>query len=165
MALPRGRDVAMTLEHPGAIPHHPLPDGFVIETWQPGDEEHWLRIHRIADHYNDFDEGTFQAQYGIDDREWARCILFLRVRGGATIGTSGAWWKDNWRGGHWGQVHWVAILPGYHGLGLGRALVSATLEKLQQLGHDRFYLSTNTVRANAIRLYESFGFEEAGEEP
>jgi GNAT superfamily N-acetyltransferase len=162
MPLPRGRDLEMIRQHLDGIPRHPLPDGYVLERWQPGDEENWLRIHRIADSYNDFTEESFRRHYGFIDTEWARRILFLRVAGGGpTVGTAGAWWNDNWRGGSWGRLHWVAIVPGHQGRGLARPLISTALHRLRELGHQRAYLDTNSVRPVAIRLYEEFGFAEA----
>ncbi len=165
MALERGRDMYMVRPDLENLPDYPLPDGYVLDSWRPGDDHEWLRIHLLADYYNDFTEDTFRATYGIDDRLWAERIFLLRVRGGPTIGTAAAWWDDNWQGRaggpeSWGQVHWVAIVPSHQGRGLARPLISATLHRLRDLGHTRAFLSTNSVRENAIRLYESFGFAE-----
>jgi GNAT superfamily N-acetyltransferase len=142
-----------------------FPSGIVLDTWRPGDEEEWLRIHLLSDFYNDFTSETFCRQYGHDEREWARRLLFLRVIDGPTIGTAGAWFHDNWRGESWGRLHWVAIIPEYQGRGLARPMVGAALQRIRDLGHTRAYLTTNSVRALAIRLYETFGFHEVPATP
>ena len=56
------------------------------------------------------------------------------------------------------MVHWVAILPGFMGQGLGRPLVAAVLHRLHELGHYRVFLDTDSGRVPAIRLYMKLGF-------
>ena len=61
-------------------------------------------------------------------------------------------------GESWGRVHWVAIRPEFQGRGLAKPLISASLRIIEQLGHDKVYLSTATPRLPAINLYLSQGF-------
>ena len=62
------------------------------------------------------------------------------------------------------MVHWVAVRPAYQGRGLGKAMLSFTLNQLAQW-HDRAFLGTQTKRLAAIWLYLSFGFVPDLEQP
>jgi len=157
--------MVMVCDDLNGMPEAVLPPGIILDTWRAGDDAEWLRIHLLSDFYNDFTHETFHRQYGHDDREWARRLLFLRVIDGPTIGTAGAWFNDAWRGESWGRLHWVAIIPAYQGRGLARPLVGAALQRIRDLGHTRAYLTTNSVRPLAIRLYETFGFREVPATP
>ena len=57
------------------------------------------------------------------------------------------------------RVHWVAIVPDHQGKGLAKPLLTAICNRLVEIGHDRAYLTTNTVRLPAINLYLAYGFE------
>jgi len=52
------------------------------------------------------------------------------------------------------SVHWLRVLPGYEGLGLGRAVLSACLETAD----GPVILHTQERNIRAIALYHSFGF-------
>jgi ribosomal protein S18 acetylase RimI-like enzyme len=43
-------------------------------------------------------------------------------------------------------------------MGLGRKLVTKTIEAMQELGADEVILETEITNLAALRLYESFGF-------
>ncbi len=42
---------------------------------------------------------------------------------------------------------------------MSKPLMKAICERLRELGHDRAYLTTNTLRVRAIALYAVFGFK------
>ena len=120
----------------------------------------------------------FEEQFGAGREELGRRQFYLVDTGGPAIGTGTAWFKDdfgreirpltalspseaeresNWK--RYGRVHWLAIVPEYQGRGLGKALLSAVCGRLKELGHERAYLTMESVRVNAIGLYLGFGFE------
>ncbi|OPX24245.1 MAG: hypothetical protein B1H04_02490 [Planctomycetales bacterium 4484_123] len=140
------------------LPQYDLPAGFSLRAYRPGDEAEWLRIHELADRYNTFTASTFAEQFGTDAEVLRQRQLYLCDPAGATIGTVTAWFDDEFHGGRWGRVHWVAVVPAFQGRGLGRLLMSAVCNRLRQLGHRRAYLTSNTVRVRAIGLYLKFGF-------
>jgi GNAT superfamily N-acetyltransferase len=144
------------------IPLFALPDGYGIRWFQPGDEGHWMRIHQECAGYGDLKPTLFADQFGSDAAELGRRIVFVCRGDGYPISTNAAWMND-WRGQHWGRVHWVATCASEQGKGLSKPLMTAVCERLRDLGHERAYLTTNTARVRAISLYRAFGFKPFSE--
>ena len=53
----------------------------------------------------------------------------------------------------------MAVTPAARGLGIGRLLGVATVERFRELGGGKLYLETHDSLVPAITLYESLGFE------
>jgi len=140
------------------IPEFPLPAGFALRWYQPGDEASWLAIHKLADHYNQITPELFANQFGTDPLLLGQRQCFLLEASGHAIGTASAWFDDNFDGGRIGRVHWVALLPEYQGRKLSKPLLTAVCWRLRDLGHDHAYLTTIAERKPAIQLYLRFGF-------
>jgi len=140
------------------LPWYDCPPGFRIRWYRSGDEEHWVRIHQLADHYNKASLALFENQFGGGRPELGLRMAFLEAPDGRVVGTAAAWWSDSFRDGVWGRVHWVAIEPNRQGKGLSKPLLAAVCLRLRELGHERAYLTTATVRIPAINLYLRFGF-------
>ena len=169
----------MTRANLDNLPEFALPTGFSLRWYQPGDEAHWLRIHLVADHFNKITPELFQKQFAVEEerglqpastrergsgmnstvQELRKRQCYLLDPRDEAIGTGTAWFNDNFEGARWGRVHWMAIVPEFQGLVLGKCLLSAVCRQLRELGHERAYLSTSTARLAAIRLYLRFGFE------
>ena len=151
--------VALKMARPNLekLPDYPLPSPFALRWYLPGDDEHWLRIHLQADRLNSIHQQLFAEQFGADVGSLRERQCYL-LHGQLPIGTATAWFKDDFEGGSWGRVHWVAILPEYQGRGLAKPLLSATCRRLRELGHVRAYLTTSSSRKPAIHLYHAFGF-------
>lgn len=145
-----------TLEN---LPDAPLPPGFALRWYAPGDEAHWLRIHLGADQLNVITPELFHEQFGNDPALLAQRQCYALSPAGQVVGTASAWFSNAFEGGRWGRVHWLAVLPEFQGRGLGRALLGAVCRRLRELGHDRAYLTTSAARLPAIALYLKFGFE------
>ncbi len=144
------------LEH---IPEHPLPPGISLRWYQPGDEQHWVDIHLLADPYNKIDLALWRREFGGDARILSQRQAFLvQEETGYVFGTATAWWDDDYYGQPYGRIHWVAIVPAMQGQGLARPLLSIVCRQLKALGSERAYLVTSTGRIPAINLYARFGF-------
>jgi GNAT superfamily N-acetyltransferase len=150
-------DVRMIRENLDDIPDHPLPAGYSIRWYQPGDEEVWQKIQSLADRYNKVTPGLFGKEFGADAQVLSKRQCFLCDSGKNAIGTASAWF-DNRHGQPLGRVHWLAIVPAEQGRGLARPLLAAVCDRLRKLGHSRTHLTTQTCRIPAINLYISFGF-------
>jgi GNAT superfamily N-acetyltransferase len=148
--------VRATLED---LPRHDLPTPFSLRMYQPGDEAAWVAIHEEADRWNRITVDTFWREFGRDPIPLAERQFYLCGAAGAAIGTATGWFNDDYHGAAWGRIHWVALLPAYHGRGLAKPLLAAACWRMRELGHDKAYLVTSTARIPALNLYRSFGFE------
>jgi len=57
-----------------------------------------------------------------------------------------------------GQIEPLGVHPDFHGLGLGRALLTETVRRLFAHGAQAVYVETDNYRDAAFALYESVGF-------
>ena len=75
-----------------------IPAGYTIRWYRPGDEAHWLRIHLLADHENQFKADTFAQQFGSDARILAQRQCYLLDPAQSVIGTATAWFNEDFDG-------------------------------------------------------------------
>ncbi len=150
-------DVMMTRENLDDIPRCPLPAGYSIRWYRPGDEGLWLTIQSLADKYTDVTSNLFKDEFGSDAGVLSERQCFLCDGDGNEIGTASAWF-GNHSGQLLGRVHWVAIVPQHQGKGLAKPLLASICDRLRSLGHGKTYLTTQTCRIPAINLYAKFGF-------
>ncbi|MCU0503114.1 MAG: GNAT family N-acetyltransferase [Anaerolineae bacterium] len=141
------------------LPRYPLPDGYALRMYQPGDAQAWVDIHLEADRWNHVTLETFWKEFGVDPIPLAARQFYLCTAEGTPIGTATGWFNADYYGAAWGRIHWVALRPAYHGRGLAKPLLAAACWRMRELGHDKAYLVTSTPRIPAINLYRSFGFE------
>jgi GNAT superfamily N-acetyltransferase len=140
------------------LPTYPLPDGYTLRTYQPGDEQAWVDIHLEADRWNHATLAVFWKEFGVDPIPLAERQFYLCDAAGTPIGTAAGWFHNDNQGATWGLIHWVALRPKYHGRGLSKPLLAAACWRMRELGHDKARLVTSTARIAAINLYRSFGF-------
>jgi len=154
------QNIAITMFRPDLedIPRFPYPREFSIREFRVGDEQNWLQIQRTADPFLDISEVVYEKDFQNNVGELKKRQFFLCTEKSEPIGTATAWFK-NVHGELWGQVHWVAIIPRYQGLGLSKPLLSLVCQRLKQLGYEKALLITSTARIPAIRLYTHFGFQ------
>lgn len=157
--IPPGHaDVCMvrpTLDH---LPQWPMPAGYRLRTYRPGDEHAWVAMHVDADLYNDVDLAVFEATYGQGSAALADRMFFAETLAGEPVGSATAWWHDDWQGsGPWGHVHWVVVAQAHQGQGIMRGMMTAVMARMAQ-SHSRAMLETNTARIGAVKVYLDAGF-------
>lgn len=140
------------------IPQFSLPAGFTIRTYRRGDEDAWVWIHELADEWNVVTRESFDRNFGYDLEAMKDRGFFLDAPDGRTIGTTTAWYDEDFHGKMYGRIHWVAIIPEFQGKKLAKPLMSVAMNRLAQ-SHDRCYLSTASPRLPAIHLYLNYGFQ------
>jgi GNAT superfamily N-acetyltransferase len=150
--------VEMYRPHMRGLPSYPLPAGYRLRHFRPGDRETWLDIWQTVDDHEPVSCKLFDAWTGGDTPALRRRCLFLVSPDGLDIGTAAAWYDRDARGQRWGRHHWVAIVPEFRSQGLSKPLVSATMNIMRSLRHRRAVLGTQTPRIAAIRTYLCFGF-------
>ena len=156
---PQNIAVTMVRAQLANIPHYPLPAGYSIRAYQPGDEPTWVQIQALADRYHEITPALFAREFGRDRTVLAARQLYLCDPAGSAIGTATAWRGTLSSDQPIGRIHWVAIVPDRQGQGLAKPLMAAACRRLRELGHARAYLTTSTARLPAINLYLRFGFQ------
>jgi GNAT superfamily N-acetyltransferase len=155
-------DIPLTMlhEHLSAdgIPSFSCPDGFRIRTFEPGDDEAWVRIEAAAGAFPDEQVARrhFATEFASVQERLPGRMLFLEHETAGPIGTTTAW-DGEFAGELRGRIHWVGIVPAFQGRGLSKPLMSAALMRLAR-DYRRAYLTTETTSYRGINLYLGFGF-------
>lgn len=153
-----GVSVHMIRQDMASIPQYPLPAGYRLRLWRPGDRKTWLRIEQAVEPAGVITAKLFHGEFGDDLPAMAKRCYFLLAPDGEEVGTITAWYLRRYLGRAWGRIHYVAIVPAHQGRGLSRCILSVAMERLRSLGHRRAMLVTQTHRIRAIRTYLRFGF-------
>jgi GNAT superfamily N-acetyltransferase len=153
------QEIFMVRKNLDNIPKYDIPSPFTIRNYVKGDEENWFRIYKAADHYNKIYSAMFKEYFGADEQKLGKRQFYLCNEAGEAIATATSWYNENYHGENIGRIHWVAVHPDYQGRGLAKPLLSCVLERLKELGHEKCYLRTLSIRTPAICLYQSYGFE------
>lgn len=160
----RPRQLQMLRPHLDHLPDVDVPPGFLLRTWQDGDEVAWGAImdspggihtsggwlvHRVREKVIDRAEFTPSG-----------CFLACDLTTPHQIPIASA---TMWRvatAGHpaRGYLHMVGALPEYRGKGLGRAVSLAALKAMAIRGDTEAMLETDDFRIAAIRSYLALGF-------
>ena len=156
---PRLVNITMVRENLDDLPEYELPKPYSFRLYQAGDEKTFDDVWIAADKEGQAREGLFEREFRANIDAVGERMCFLLDGEGRPVGTGTAWFNDDFEGTRWGVVHWVAMVPPHQGRALAKPLMSVILKRLGELGHDRVYLVTQTVRLPAINLYFGFGFE------
>jgi len=150
--------VCMVREDLEGIPDYPLPAGYSMRLFRPGDRKTWLRIERAAETFGRITGSLFDEEFGHAPAAMTKRCYFLVAPGGRDVGTIAAWYTRRHLGRPWGRIHYVAVEPAHQGRGLSRCIMTVAMKRLRSLGHRRAMLVTQTPRIAAIRTYLRFGF-------
>ncbi|MDE1176822.1 MAG: GNAT family N-acetyltransferase [Edaphobacter sp.] len=153
----------VTTLHLAEIPSTPELPSIELRPYQPGDaeafrtlNEWWIRKHfGIEAHDNDMlldPEGYVLAQGG---------HIFFAIADGVPVGCCALIPMEP---GIY-EVAKMAVDERLQGAGIGRKLLTYTIEQGRLLGAHMLYLETNSKLKNAIHLYESLGFEHLPPRP
>ena len=152
--------VIMVRGEPISIPTS-LPEGYSYRFFTPGMEEDWCRIQCSVQAFPDQQTaaGAFQEEFAGRPSLLGRRMIFVCDSAGRPVGTAALWPGDD-LGKPMERVHWVALIPGLQGRGIGKALLSRVLEiSPEESGDKGVYLTTQTTSFRAINIYRQFGFE------
>ncbi len=141
------------------FPDSPLPTGYSMRLYRPGDADLWVDIVDEADEFLTVTQETFDKEFGYDLPAMGDRCYFLVDSSGREIGTTTAWYAPNYKGDGvcYGRVHWVAIRPEAQGRGLCKPMLTVIMKRLAQ-SHDRGVLGTSSRRIPALKCYLDFGF-------
>ena len=71
------KPVILTRDPLEGFPDFPVPGGFTLRCYAPGDETAWRQIHLAADRYNVITPELYTRQFGSDARLLAERQFFL----------------------------------------------------------------------------------------
>lgn len=138
-----------------ALPAVLLPSDYSMRTWQPGDDDEFVRLMQLAgfDGWN-LDSLRAAKQKALPDG----IFLAVDTRSDALVATAMATHlpADNHPFG--GELGWVAGHPDHRSKGLGMAVCTAVMQRYASAGYRRVYLKTDDWRLPAITIYLKLGF-------
>jgi len=153
-------DILMKREAAPA-PEIRLPEGFRFVNYLPGDEKDWARIEAAV---LEFDDEAQALKYFSDtflphqDELLRRCFFIEDAQTGEKAATAMSWWEliD---GNRTPWLHWIGVMPGYQGKGLGVAMVGHCIAQALEIeGPVDLHLHTQTWSHRAVNIYLKYGF-------
>ena len=162
----RRRMVGCMREITDALSGRPRPQAYVLRAPQPGDMG-WVVQHQAAGYAREYGwDETYEsliarliADY-VDNRDPAREAAWIAEVDGEPAGSVFCVRKD----GTTAQLRMLFVEPWARGLGIGARLVDECLRFARGAGYTDIMLWTNSVLADARRIYQRAGFTLVDEE-
>jgi ribosomal protein S18 acetylase RimI-like enzyme len=137
-----------------------LPEGYYYQMYEPGLEQEWARTEAEVLEFDTKEKALeyFRENLVPYQEQLKKRMVFIRNRENKIVANACAWYID-YKGKHQAHVHYVAVRPGYQGIGLGKAVFTKVLSLFPEFepGED-IYLHTQTWSHIAIRMYLNMGF-------
>ena len=137
----------------------PLPEGFCIRSYLPGDERAWAEWECAVGDFDSVGEAEryFAETYLRSSADGRERLLFAVDPSGKAVGSCLAWHDE--RGGvPVASLHWLIVEEPSRRMGLGRALVCAVMNRFAERGELPVYLHTQPWSWFALPLYFELGF-------
>lgn len=131
------------------------PQGYLLRTYRPGDEEPFYTL---------MDKAGFGLWDAEKLRPWQEKILpegwfvIVEQASGRLVATTMAVHNVTELNPGGGELGWVAADPAHAGRGLGLAVCAAVTGRLVQAGYPVLYLMTDDFRLPAIKTYLKLGW-------
>ncbi len=132
----------------------PLPPGYVLREYQPGDLEPLAALMRIA--FEDPQWTPEKLREALIDAPDVKKTFVIVYEGVPVATASARLLPDRFPGS--GYVHWVAADPAHKGQRLGYIVTLAVLHEFVRLGCRDAVLETDDNRLAAIKTYQNLGF-------
>ncbi|MBV7328265.1 GNAT family N-acetyltransferase [Chloroflexi bacterium TSY] len=101
-----------------------LPQRYRMRHYCDGDGPAWLSLIRAAEPFLVIQDNLFQTAFANGPDALPDRMILIESEAGEIIGTTTAWWRDDWRkSGEWGQIHWVAVHPDHQKRGLSKPMM------------------------------------------
>ena len=161
------RLVASVREITQVLTDAPPPRAYLLRAPRPGDLG-WVIERQAAGYSAEFGwDQTYEALVAriladyVDHRDPAREAAWIAEADGERVGSVFCVRKSDTVA----QLRLLYVDPAARGLGIGSKLVEECLRFARAAGYTEMMLWTNSVLADARRIYQRAGFELAGEEP
>jgi mycothiol synthase len=147
-----------------ALPSAPIPDGFSVRPFQPGN----------AAVLTEIQNATFSGSWGFSPNTLEQIEYRISMADTSPQGILFLNQGDNTAGYCWtclspvdgsirGTIGMIGVSPDYRGRGISSAILLAGMEYLRSLDVADIRLQVDGSNTPATRLYTSVGFEKAGE--
>jgi putative acetyltransferase len=137
-------------------------NNFIIRPWQPNDRD--VVFNLIA---------SILAEYGLGSERCGADEDVEKVEE-FYVQTGGEFWVIEWddqivgtaayypiqRGNNAVEIRKMYLIPDVRGKGLGKFLLKELENKIKSQGFKEIYLETATVLKEAVKLYESCGYQQ-----
>lgn len=143
------------------IPNFALPEDYSFVPFTGGSETAWAEIEASVGEFDSVSEALeyFQQEYLSYPNEVERRTIFVQTSNFKKVATVTSWWNytEERRDP---SLQWIAVMPEYQGIGLGKAAVFEGMKKMLMIEGDReIFLHTQTWSYRAIGIYLQAGFE------
>jgi putative NIF3 family GTP cyclohydrolase 1 type 2/GNAT superfamily N-acetyltransferase len=152
---PAPPQLQMWRRHLADLPGLSPPEGYVVRTFQPGDEVGWRVVLNSTGSLGSWTEERVAKQL---EQCGGPAHVFFVTHAGRPVATACVVRHDQEERTLW-EVGWVGADPLHQGKGLGYQVVLAALHRIRELGGNEAYLLTDDWRLPAIKTYLNLGFE------
>jgi ribosomal protein S18 acetylase RimI-like enzyme len=154
-------NLIMKREAGQCIPQINLPEGYSFTQFTAGSELDWAEIEASVGEFDSVTDALeyFRKEYLSYPKEVERRTIFIQTNDFKKVATVTSWW--NYTGERRdATLEWVAVMPEYQGLGLGKAIVFEGVRKMLAIEGERaIFLHTQTWSYRAIGIYLQAGFD------
>lgn len=136
---------------------------FWIRDWQPGDRTAAADLIRsvLGEYQLECEpEGADRDVLSVEESYWAKGGEFWVVEQQQRLVGTAAYYPVA-RGTDAVEIRKMYLLPEVRGQGLGRYLLQNLEEAIARRGHQQIWLETASVLFEAVKLYESSGYQPA----
>jgi len=132
-----------------------LPSGYVLRTYQQGDEPRFYKVMELAGWPEWNDEKLRPWLLRILPEGW---FMAIHEESSEIVATAMALHDHTWLFPFCGEVGWLAGNPAHAGKGLGMAVSAAVTARFIEAGYRNIHLHTEHWRLAALKIYLKLGY-------
>ena len=141
------------------LPPVEMPAGYVVRTYEPGDELAWAAMmNSPLGIGSNWTHALVRERLILQPQFEPGCLFFAVDAGTGEPAATATAWRIRPDDREVGYLHMVASLPTHRGRGLGRVVCLAALHYLRSHGFGSAALTTDDPRLPAIATYLALGF-------
>lgn len=138
-----------------APPRVQLPSGYLLRTYQLGDEARFFKVMELAGWPGWSDEKLQPWRERILPQGW---FMVAHNASSEVVATAMAFRDRLEFGRQGGEIGWVACIPGHRGKGLGMVVSAVATTRLIEEGYRYIHLYTEDWRLAALKTYLKLGY-------